>query len=262
MQPVYKDPEDTIRQWNIPKSQSCPNLFMDENDEEEAQIIPNIKFRERAFSESIKLRQKKLRSISSMTLNRVQSDSDLSHIDKEKTFAADTRGRSKNVMPGDLLAKLVVALGGYRIGDEQEVKQASIHSSVMGVQGFSDSQILATEQNYGSDWTIGSEKSYVTPPFRPKRANSEIRIPIEESVKVSDLLQQLKRRRMTFMFFHSLFDLPLSSSDQRIRANWNINLKFIFHRIRFHFFVPFVLVVIDLILRNFELRESRLKLSN
>lgn len=223
MQPVYKDPEDTIR-YNIPKSQSCPNLFMDENDEEEAQIIPNIKFRERAFSECIKLRQKKQRSMSSMTLNRVQSDSDLSHIDKEKTFAADTRGRSKNVMPGDLLAKLVVALGGYRIGDEEEVKQASLHSSVMGVQGFTDSQILATEQNYDSDWTIGgSEKSYVTPPFRPKRANSEVRIPIEESVKVSHFIMSLECFSTAYLTCH------LACLSKETKPNFSTNLKLIFH---------------------------------
>lgn len=190
IQPVYKDPEETMRECRIPKSQSCPNLFMDDDDDEsmEARIIPNIKFRERAFSECIKPRQKKNRSISTMTLNRVQSDSNLSQIDKEKTFASDAQ-RSGNVMPGELLAKLVVALGGYRIADTDEQKQASIHSSALGVHGFSDSQILASERNFDSNWSIAaSDRSYVTPPYKPRlRARSEIRIPIEQSVKVANL---------------------------------------------------------------------------
>lgn len=206
-QPVYKDPEETMRQFHIPKSQSCPNLFMDDDDEEEAEIIPNIKHRERAFSECIKPKQKKQYSISSMTLNRVQSDSDLSHIDKEKTFAFDTRRGA--VLPGELLAKVVIALGGYRIGDNEEQKQASIHSSAMGVHGFSDSQILASEQNYYSDWSIeASEKSYNTPPYRNNhrlRASSEIRIPIEESVKVFNLTLHLVPQRDFSYSFHLFF---------------------------------------------------------
>jgi hypothetical protein len=157
----------------------------DDDEEEEAQIIPNIKQRERAFSECVRPRQRKQRSISSMTLNRVQSDSELSHIDKEKTFAFDTRRGT--VQPSELLAKVVCALGGYRLGDEDEQRQASIHSSVMGVHGFSDSQILASEQNYYSDWSIAaSDRSFATPPSHQTRlrSTSEIRIPIEESVKV------------------------------------------------------------------------------
>ena len=165
---------------------------MDDDDEEEAKLMPNIKFRERAFSECAKPKQKKRRRASSMTLNRVQfnrSDSDLSHIDKEKTFATDTRRNS--VHPGDLLAKVVVALGGYRVSDNQEQKEASINSSTMGFHGFTDSQILASEQNYYSDWSIaGSDKSYFTSPpphQRRLRAVSEVRVPIEESVKVNML---------------------------------------------------------------------------
>lgn len=176
-----------MRQFQIPKSQSCPNLFMDDDEEEEEKIIPNI--RERAFSLCAKTGQRKQRSISAVTLNRGQShysDSNLSHIDKEKTFAYDTRRAA--VMPGELLAKVVVALGGFRVGDDEEQRQASIHSSVMGIHGFSDSQILASEQNYYSDWSIeASERSYVTPPQKRNnrlRATSEIRIPIEQSVKV------------------------------------------------------------------------------
>lgn len=170
---------------------------MDDDDEEEAKIIPNIKYRERAFSECIKPGQKKHRSISSTTLNRARSvyksDSDLSYIDKEKTFAFDARRGT--IQPGDLLAKVVCALGGYRLGDEDEQRQASIHSSAMGIHGFTDSQILASEQN-NSNWSIAtSEKSYGNQPHRRNerlRATSEVRIPIEDSVKVLIYVQTWK----------------------------------------------------------------------
>lgn len=202
-QPVYIDPEETMRECRFQerKSQSCPNLFMDDDDdEEEERIIPNIKYRERAFSECIKPNQsRRHRSMSSMTLNRVQSDTDLSYIDRQKTFADSARGTG--VMPGDLLAKIVVALGGYRVGDEEEQRQASIHSSVMGIHGFTDSQILASERNFDSDWSIaGSEKSYGSKISSRMRAKSEVRIPIDESVKVANLListlndRQMERR--------------------------------------------------------------------
>lgn len=182
IQPVYKDEEETMREFSIPKSQSCPDLFMaDDDDDEEGRA----KGRERALSESMKA--KRQRSASSMTLHRgtmYKSDGDLSHIDKEKTFAFETQRRG-TVGPGDLLAKVVVALGGYRLGgDDDEQRRASIHSSAMGFHGFSDSQILASEQNY-SDWSISaSDRSNGTTPQRSRRGTSEIRIPIEESVKV------------------------------------------------------------------------------
>lgn len=176
-----------MNHFHIPKSQSCPHLFVDDDDEEEERIMPKIKHRERAFSECAKPKQRSRQSPSSMTLNRVQSDSDLSYIDKEKTFAIDTRRNS--VHPGDLLAKVVTALGGFRVGNAEEQKEASIHSSVMGYHGLTDSQILESEQNYYSDWSISaSDKVNFTTPLpnqRRLRAVSEVRIPIERSVKVT-----------------------------------------------------------------------------
>lgn len=150
-----------------------------EDEEEEDLIIPNIKHRERAYSVGVRPRSYKPSS-SSLTLNRIQSDSDLSNIDKEKTFAYEPS--KATVYPGELLAKVVVALGGFRVDETQSDHQ----SSSLGIHGFSDSQILASEQNY-SDWSLGtSEKSYVTPPHRidRQRAISEVRIPMEHSVKV------------------------------------------------------------------------------
>lgn len=182
------------KEFYIPRSQSCPHLFMDDDnnddEEEEATIIPNIRQRERAFSEHcIKFRHKKnggLNSISSMTLNRPQSDSDLSYIDKEKTFDAQRAA----VEPGELLAKVAFCLGGFQLNNSDNVMAASstngsVHLGGGGVHGFSDSQILASEQHY-SDWSLNpSEKSFITPVYRrSRRAFSEVRIPIEESVKV------------------------------------------------------------------------------
>lgn len=187
-----------MRKFQIPKSKSCPDLFAEEDedvdDEYETRIIPTITHRARAFSECPRptlhvMKQHKKSVMGSMTFNRVQSDSELSHIDKEKTFAPEAVRAA--VEPSELLAKVVVALGGYRLPMREE-EQQSIHSSAMGIHGFTDSQILASEQNYNSNWSLGiSEKSYASLPppqqfyrrDRP-RAISEIRIPIEESVKV------------------------------------------------------------------------------
>jgi hypothetical protein len=145
----------------------------DDDDDEEDGSASHVKHRrERAFSEfGLRVKHRRQQSASATTLNRPQSDTDLSHIDRVKTFEAQ-RGV---VEPGELLAKVTMALGGYRkdVGDENVNELAGIH-------GFSDSEILASEQYY-SDWSIEtSERSY----GRNRRALSEVRIPIEESVKV------------------------------------------------------------------------------
>lgn len=188
-----------MRQFSIPKSHSCPNLFNSDDDTEDAEMMANIKHRQRAFSMCLRPGLKGLRSSSAMTLHRVQSDSELSNIDKEKTFDA----RRGTAQTGDLLAKLVVALGGYR-PETEEPAAPSIHSSFQGVHGFTDSQILASEQNYNSDWSItASEKSYMTPPHKRNhrlRASSEIRIPIEQSVKVSNLMLCSKNNTLIVIF--------------------------------------------------------------
>lgn len=157
------------------------------DDDEEEKIVPQINHRNRAFSVCSAQKLKK-RTTSSATLQRTHSDSNLSHIDKEKTFAFQNRRPS--AMPSDLLAKVVVALGGYRI-DNDEQKRASVYSSSLGIHGFSDSQILASEQNFDSNWSIGaSERSSVAPTTQQNhrlRARSEIRIPMEQSVKVANM---------------------------------------------------------------------------
>lgn len=192
-QPVYKDPDERLHQFEMPKSQSCPNLFMEEDDDDnEEKIIPNI--RERALSLCVRpnSRRRSRRSGSVFTLNRhhfAYSDSNLSNIDKEKTFNLQKAA----VQPGELLAKVVVALGGFRgnieDGEFERMRQPSIYSnSTMGIHGFSDSQILASEQNYNSsEWSIAaSERSYNPQSNRMRAASSmEIKIPIDE-VKVKE----------------------------------------------------------------------------
>lgn len=187
-QPVYKDPDEP-RHFEMPKSQSCPDLFMSEDDDDdEERIIPNI--RARAFSECRGgMAGRRRRGMSVFALSRphlAYSDSNLSHIDKEKTFSLQNTA----VQPGELLAKVVSALGGFRggLGDEgvERMRQSSVYStSTMGIHGFSDSQILASEQNYNSDWSItASERSYAPTSNRMRASSMDIKIPIDE-VKVS-----------------------------------------------------------------------------
>jgi hypothetical protein len=166
----------------------------DDDDDNEEKIIPNI--RERALSECVRpSSRRRRRSASALTLNRLHlahSDSNLSYIDKEKTFNLQKAA----VQPGELLAKVVVALGGYRGNIEdgemvERMRQSSIYSnSTMGIHGFSDSQILASEQNYNSsEWSIAaSERSFNPYSNRMRAASVDIKIPIDE-VKVKKIYE-------------------------------------------------------------------------
>lgn len=88
-------------------------------------------------------------------LPRVLSESDLERIDKYATF----KSAATLIQPGELLAHVVNALG------EEE----------QGVQGFSDKEILASE-DANSTWNIGGEAI----PKQRGRAASEVRISITE----------------------------------------------------------------------------------
>jgi hypothetical protein len=149
-------------------------LSIEDADEfEEEMMILNRKLRKRAFSECTKIRQTKKPLHGSITITRPQSDSDLSFIDREKTFALQSQ---QQVEPGELLAKLSVALSEYRNGYPNHV----------GFSGFSDSEILADEANYSNMSIATSTDRY--PPSetyaRSRRALSEVCIPIERNVKV------------------------------------------------------------------------------
>lgn len=126
--------------------------------------------RKRAYSENY-AQPLDSSTLSTMTLYRVQSDGDLSRIDKKKTF----EGSDNVFKTGDLLSRVVNALGSIRPTDEdgQSVLELGMDN---GVHGFSDSQILASERTW-SGWSLTqSDGSYTNPPTR-KRAASDFRVP-------------------------------------------------------------------------------------
>ncbi|XP_028166118.1 uncharacterized protein LOC114356923 [Ostrinia furnacalis] len=97
------------------RSASCPNFTFDVEPR-----VPTFK-RKRANSENIQL--------SAKDMLRIQSDTDLLGIDKEKTFTA-----SAIVKPAELLARVVNVLGGLEPQQEK------------GVHMFDDDHILASER--------------------------------------------------------------------------------------------------------------------
>lgn len=174
IQPIYKDREEEKKKLHIPRSESCPHFFLGDGDDNETKMILDRKERKRAFSECIKTKQMKVHIQDSFTLTRPQSDSDLSFIDKEKTFAPQSQ---QKVEPGELLAKISAALNDYRNG----------YSSQTGFSGLTDSQILADELNCSNLSIATSAGRYICPPVnsRNRRALSEVCIPIEKSIKVN-----------------------------------------------------------------------------
>lgn len=91
-----------------------------------------------------KLWTKTSSDISTTTLNRVQSDSDLYLIDRTKTFRNSANKHGND----DLLTKVVSALGSIRNYDE------NIRSTPeLGINGLSDSQILSSEKR-SSRWSL------------------------------------------------------------------------------------------------------------
>lgn len=92
----------------------------------------------------------------STSLHKTQSDSDLYHIDVQKTFRNSRNSRGED----DLISKVVSALGSIRQQDETERR-----GSEMGVQGFSNSQILSSEKSC-SGWSMQNVE------FDPSRASS------------------------------------------------------------------------------------------
>lgn len=107
------------------RSKSCPTLTFD--------IEPRdlVVKRKRANSENI--------TLSTKDILRIQSDTDLLGIDKEKTFTA-----SAIVRPAELLARVVNVLGGI----EQPQPEKGVHM-------FEDNEILSSEKP--GLWTIGQD---------------------------------------------------------------------------------------------------------
>ncbi|XP_048483408.1 uncharacterized protein LOC105390907 [Plutella xylostella] len=115
------------------RSKSCPTLTFDIEPRD-----PVVK-RKRANSENI--------TLSARDMLRIQSDTDLLGIDKEKTFTA-----SAIVKPAELLARVVNVLGGLEPKEDR------------GVHMFDDDQILATEKP--PLWTIGQDTIITNSPQR------------------------------------------------------------------------------------------------
>ncbi|VVD00096.1 unnamed protein product [Leptidea sinapis] len=110
LKPVYVESKPHIH-----RSVSCPTFTYD--------VEPRgpIYKRKRANSENIQL--------SAKDMLRIQSDTDLLGIDKEKTFTA-----SAIIKPAELLARVVNVLGGFQPPDSRQ-----------GINIFDDEHILASE---------------------------------------------------------------------------------------------------------------------
>lgn len=158
-------------------------------------------------------------TISTLTLCRVQSEGDLSRIDKKKTF----EGTETGVKTGDLLSRVVNALGSIRPTDEDGQSVLELGADG-GVNGFSDSQILASERTW-SGWSLNqSDVSFTNPPAR-RRAASDFRIPMPDSYNDSyqstwngNNEQQLKRGKKKLSIV-DMFTQKLDSNNRSVTLN-------------------------------------------
>lgn len=166
LQPVYtdepKDDEEEAEYSTMRRVSSCPNLS--------------------AFAEQMQPR-KRAKSVfhppdadllKTATLDRTHSESDLSRIDRKRTFnESNTISR-----PTDILAQVVSALSNIQAEVEDDDDYDSDLDSG-GVHGFSDSQILASEK-IGSRWSIAHSdgSAAVAPPKGRSRAASDFRAPV------------------------------------------------------------------------------------
>lgn len=150
-QPVYVD--ETPR---LCRSTSCPEFTFDVEPR-----VPIFK-RKRANSENIQF--------SSRDMLRIQSDTDLLGIDKEKTFSA-----SAIVKPAELLARVVNVLGNF---DGQQ------RSDDRGVNMFADADILASEKP--PIWSIGNNAIMTNSPKRNRALSVAVPNYRKESVPKMD----------------------------------------------------------------------------
>lgn len=137
IQPVYTD-EDSKKQYSsLPRSSSCPELSLFHY-----KTPPrSLRGRSCSVANAVRTVRKGSRS-STTTLNKTQSDSDIHLIDRKRTFENSTKMYGND----DLITRVVSALGSIRQHDE-------LSSSELGINGFSDSQILSTERSC-SGWSL------------------------------------------------------------------------------------------------------------
>lgn len=153
---------------NIGKSNSCPNLMMYREKESPATT------RRRALSTCPC-------NEDMPALTRVQSDTNLTRIDKDKTFSPSETDES------GLLMRVANALGKFNHhsdgNEDEEEDEEEARRNEGGVHCFSDSQILASENG----WTIDGE-ILTSSPFSKerKRAASEIKFPFHENADVNN----------------------------------------------------------------------------
>lgn len=108
--------------------------------------------------------------LSTATIHRVQSDSELDKIDKQRTFDP----LNQLTPPGQLLARVVTALGSIRAIEDD--CQSILDVAQSGVNIFSDSQILASERT-GSRWSLAAYPENIAPTKKRERAASEFQAP-------------------------------------------------------------------------------------
>lgn len=136
VKPVYKGDFEYVPS-DIERSQSCPEFTMYKNES------PMV--RKRAMSECYR----------SVNFQRVQSDSDLNRIDKDKTFLSTNNLLEQT----ELLFKVCNALS---------CESLQPHESEMGIHGFSDASILASEH---------CDSSSLQSKTKQRRAVSDVRPP-------------------------------------------------------------------------------------
>lgn len=164
IQPVYTDEEyedEDTDVGSMRRASSCPDLSM-----YRSQSPPQM--RKRAKSVFYPGDSDLLRSGN----DRVHSESDLSRIDRKRTFD-ESNPLSR---PTDILAQVVTALGAINISSDDEESDSEMEG---GIHGFSDSQILASEKT-GSGWSLSySDGSTAVPPWKERtRAASDFRAPV------------------------------------------------------------------------------------
>ncbi|XP_037032473.1 open rectifier potassium channel protein 1-like isoform X1 [Bradysia coprophila] len=155
--PVYTDSTEKDLFNSFPRSLSCPELTI-------YQEVQPQHSRKRTYSDSYGHHRDSSTKTSTMTLHRVQSDGDLSRIDKKRTF--QTFDGSSLFQTQDILSNIITALDS--IGDE-----------------LSNSQIFTEEKRKSQQSSAYSEDSCTNRPPR-QRAFSAFHILQHESLDNSN----------------------------------------------------------------------------
>lgn len=123
--------------------------------------------RRRAFSEVNQPMD--ISSASTITMTRIQSDTDLSRINRNKTF----EGSDALFDSGNILARVVSALGSIRPSDEEDGQSVLEMATILGGgrHGFSDSQILSSERSW-SHWSLAQSDNSNPPLNMRQRARA------------------------------------------------------------------------------------------